>query len=110
MARRRPKDDDEDAPKKKKKKRRRDEDEEEAVEEEEAAAEEEEYADEEEVASRKAGTGNDAYTGMLVLTLVALLAASVLLYLDHSALGAQTVSQPSVNVPALGAPAQPAGR
>ena len=53
---------------------------------------------------------NDAYTGMLVLTLVALIAACVFFYLDHAALTEQSVQAPSVTVPALGTVPQPAGK
>lgn len=53
---------------------------------------------------------NDAYTGMLVLTLVALLAACVFFVLDHAALTEQTVQAPAVTVPALGAVPPPAGK
>jgi hypothetical protein len=53
---------------------------------------------------------NNAYTGMLVITLVALLAACVFFFLDHAALTEQTVQAPSVTVPALGAVPQPAGK
>ena len=53
---------------------------------------------------------NDAYTGMLVITLSALIAACVFFYLDHAALTEQTVQAPTVTVPALGAVPQPAGK
>ena len=53
---------------------------------------------------------NDAYTGMLVLTLVALIAACAFFYLDHAALTEQSVQAPSVTVPALGTVPQPAGK
>lgn len=47
---------------------------------------------------------------MLVITLVALIGAIVFFYLDAGAVGAQAVQAPSLNVPALGAATQPAGR
>ncbi len=53
---------------------------------------------------------NDAYTGMLVITLASLIAACVFFFLDHGALTAQTVQAPSVTVPPLGAGQQPAGK
>jgi hypothetical protein len=53
---------------------------------------------------------NNAYTGMLVITLVSLLAACVFFFLDHAALTEQSVQAPSVTVPALGAVPQPAGK
>ena len=53
---------------------------------------------------------NDAYTGMLVLTLVALIGACVFFFLDHAALTEQSVQAPGVTVPALGATPQPAGK
>ncbi len=45
---------------------------------------------------------NDAYTGMLVLTFIALVAGSVLMYLDHEELNAQPVNPPKFEIPALG--------
>jgi hypothetical protein len=53
---------------------------------------------------------NDAYTGMLVITLVALLAACVFFFLDHGKLTEQSVQAPGVTVPALGTTPQPAGK
>jgi hypothetical protein len=53
---------------------------------------------------------NDAYTGMLVITLASLIAACVFFFLDHGALTAQTVQAPSITVPPLGAGQQPAGK
>jgi hypothetical protein len=46
---------------------------------------------------------NDAYTGMLVITFLVLVAASVFMYLDHEELIAAPVSAPKFEVPALGA-------
>lgn len=52
--------------------------------------------------------GENAYTGMLVVTLLALIGACVLFYLHTDALSAQTVPQPpAVNTPLGGA--APAG-
>ena len=51
---------------------------------------------------------NDAYTGMLLISLVCLLAATVLLWLDASDMTAAQLANPTVNVPALAAPAAPA--
>lgn len=48
---------------------------------------------------------NNAYTGMLAITFVALVAASVLMYLDHEDLLGQTVTAPKFDVPAIGATA-----
>lgn len=53
--------------------------------------------------SRTVKPRNDAFTGLLVITLLGLIASTVLLYLDHEELSAQTVSAPNVSVPALGA-------
>ena len=103
MARKKRRDED-DAPKKKKKK---------------VAPREEEYddldeieedLDEEVVEDDPDRPRNDAYTGMLVITLVALIAACVFFFLDHAALTEQSVQAPSVTVPALGTMPQPAGK
>ena len=100
MARKKRRDED-DAPKKKKKK---------------AAPREEEYddldddLDEEVVDDDPDRPRNDAYTGMLVITLVALIAACVFFFLDHAALTEQSVQAPGVTVPALGTTPQPAGK
>lgn len=48
---------------------------------------------------------NDAYTGMLLISLVCLLAATVLLMLDASDMTAAPLANPTVNVPALATPA-----
>jgi hypothetical protein len=48
---------------------------------------------------------DDAYTGLMVLALVALIGACVFWYLDHEALSGQQVSPPSVNIGGLGATA-----
>ena len=102
MARKKRRDDDE--PKKKKKK---------------AVPRDEEYDDLDEVeedlddevaADDPDRPRNDAYTGMLVITLAALIAACVFFYLDHAALTEQTVQAPTVTVPALGTVPQPAGK
>jgi len=47
-------------------------------------------------------TGNDAYTGMLLIGLICLVAACVLLFLDTGEVTAQPLSAPNVAVPALG--------
>ena len=53
----------------------------------------------------------DAFTGLLVISLVALIVAAVMLYLDTSELGTAAPPQPSVNVPGLGGGgAAPAGQ
>jgi hypothetical protein len=95
MARKKRRDDDE--PKKKKKK---------------AVPRDEEYddLDDEVAADDPDRPRNDAYTGMLVITLVALFAACVFFYLDHAALTAQPVQAPGVTVPELGKMPQPAGK
>jgi len=46
--------------------------------------------------------GNDAYTGLLVISLVCLIAACVFLFMDHGEVTAQTLTAPNVVVPALG--------
>ena len=48
---------------------------------------------------------NDAYTGMLLISLVCLLAATVLLMLDANDMTAAPLANPTVTVPALAAPA-----
>lgn len=45
----------------------------------------------------------DAFTGLAAISLVALIIAAVMLYLDTSELGTAAPPQPSVNVPGLGA-------
>ncbi|HVK17673.1 MAG TPA: hypothetical protein VM533_12055 [Fimbriiglobus sp.] len=92
MARKKRRDDDE--PKKKKKKAR----EEEYDDLEEAAEDLDEEVSEEDLSRPR----NDAYTGMLVITLVALIGACAFFFLDHAALTEQSVQAPSVTVPALG--------
>jgi hypothetical protein len=57
---------------------------------------------------------NDAYTGMLVISLLALIAGSVLLYLDYSQYPpnppkAQVPSPPAIERKGDGAPAPPPG-
>ena len=47
---------------------------------------------------------NDAYTGMLLISLVCLLAATVLLMLDANDMTAAPLANPSVTVPALATP------
>jgi hypothetical protein len=65
--------------------------------------------DSDEVPAKKK-SGENAYTGMLVIALLALIGACVMFYLDHSDLTAQTVSAPNVNLPPLGGQAAtPAG-
>jgi hypothetical protein len=95
---------DDDEPKKKKKKAAPREDEYDELD------EVEEDLDEEVVEDDPTRPRNDAYTGMLAITLVALIAACVFFYLDHAALTEQSVQAPGVTVPALGATPQPAGK
>ena len=47
---------------------------------------------------------NDAYTGMLLISLVCLVAATVLLMLDAGDMTASTLANPTVAVPALVTP------
>lgn len=49
---------------------------------------------------------NNAFTGMLAISLLALFAAATLFYLDFDALSG-TIPQPSVTVPELGAAVAP---
>ena len=51
---------------------------------------------------KKSGAGNDAYTGLLAIALLAMIAACVFFYLDHSELSSQPLTAPNVTVPALG--------
>ena len=55
------------------------------------------------VAPRKP-SGNDAYTGMLVIGLLSLIAACVFLMLDAGDMTAAPLSNPNVVVPALAGP------
>jgi hypothetical protein len=96
---------DDDVPKKKKKAAPRDEEYDDLDEEYDDLDEEHDDLDEDPDRPR-----NDAYTGMLVITLASLIAACVFFFLDHGALTAQTVQAPSVTVPPLGAGQQPAGK
>lgn len=48
---------------------------------------------------------NDAYTGMLLISLVCLVAASVLLMLDSDDMTASPLANPTATVPALVTPA-----
>ncbi|OWK36405.1 hypothetical protein [Fimbriiglobus ruber] len=50
----------------------------------------------------KKGSRNDAYVGLLAITLLALIAASVMFYLDFTELSASPVQSPSFTVPGLG--------
>ncbi len=50
---------------------------------------------------KKSGAGNDAYTGLLAIALLAMVAACVFFYLDHSELSKQPLTAPNVTVPAL---------
>ena len=50
---------------------------------------------------KKSGAGNDAYTGLLAIALLAMVAACVLFFLDHSELSKQPLTAPNVTVPAL---------
>jgi hypothetical protein len=103
MARRRPADDedDDDLPKKKKKKK--------------AAPVEVEDDDldavdelDEDSAPAAPRPRENAYTGLLVITFLSLVAACALLYLDFSELSAAPVQQPNVTLPGLGAMPQQA--
>lgn len=51
---------------------------------------------------RRPRVPNDAYTGLLGISLLALILATLFLYLDYSSFPEQTPAGPSVNVPALG--------
>ena len=50
---------------------------------------------------KKSGAGNDAYTGLLAIALLAMVAACVLFFLDYSELSKQPLTAPNVTVPAL---------
>jgi hypothetical protein len=45
---------------------------------------------------------NNAYTGILTISLVALIAACVIFYLDASELSSSPIPQPGISVPGLG--------
>jgi hypothetical protein len=99
MARKKRRPDDDDAPRRKKKPAPRDD------------YEDEDDLDElEDDLDEPKKTGGGIYTGMLVVTLLALLTACVFFYLDHAELTAQTIQPPNVTVPALGTAPQPAGK
>jgi hypothetical protein len=53
---------------------------------------------------RPSGPKDDAYTGLLVIALIGLIAAAVFQYLDHDSLSTQKFSEPAVAVQGLGAP------
>lgn len=65
--------------------------------------------DDEDEARPKKPSMNNAYTGLLGITFVALAAAAVIFYLDADELASQPVQAPSVTAPALGAAVAPAG-
>lgn len=69
------------------------------------------YRDDEEIDElpRKPKPRNNAYTGLLAISLLAMIAATTLLYLDFDALSG-TIPQPSAPVPELGADAAPTPR
>jgi len=54
------------------------------------------------IAKAKKQSGENAYGGLLAITLIGFLAAAVLLYLDSSELSKKPLSPPSVSVPGLG--------
>ncbi|MCZ2343570.1 MAG: hypothetical protein LC104_17515 [Bacteroidales bacterium] len=62
--------------------------------------------DEENPESPRPKVRSNAFTGMLAISLVALLAAAALFYLDFDAISG-TIPQPSVTVPELGASVAP---
>lgn len=64
----------------------------------EADDEEDDYDD----APPKKKSREDAFTGLAAISLVALIIAAVMLYLDTSELGTAAPPQPSVNIPGLG--------
>lgn len=64
---------------------------------------EEDDEDEDDAPPPKKPSGNNAYTGLLVISLISLIAASVLLMLDAGDMKASPLSNPTVNVPALAA-------
>jgi hypothetical protein len=49
----------------------------------------------------KKPSGNDAYSGMLVIGLICLIATSVILMLDSNDMTASPLSNPTVTIPAL---------
>lgn len=49
----------------------------------------------------KSGPGNDAYTGLLAIALVAMIGACLFFFLDHSELSSQQLTAPAVTVPSL---------
>ena len=56
------------------------------------------------LAPAKPPSRNDAYTGMLLISLLCLVTATVLLLLDSGDMTASPLSNPTVTVPALAAP------
>jgi hypothetical protein len=51
--------------------------------------------------ARRRKPKDDAWTGLLVVSVLALIGATVLFYLDHAALSAQQVQPPSFRLPGL---------
>jgi hypothetical protein len=97
MARRRDDDDedDDDLPKKKRKPAR-------------SAVEDEDDDDFDDEPAPRQKSKENAFTGLLVVSLVALIIAAVMIYFDTSELGTAAPPQPGVNVPGLGE-GRPAG-
>lgn len=52
------------------------------------------------------GPQANLYVGLAALTLLALVLAATLFYLDHDELAAQSMPNPQVNIPALATPPQ----
>jgi len=93
MARRRDDEDDDDLPKKKRKP---------------ARSEADDEDDDDDYVPPKKKSKEDAFTGLAAISLVALIIAAVMLYLDTSELGTAAPPTPSVTVPGLGEGRAPA--
>ncbi len=61
--------------------------------------------DEDDAPAPRKASRNDAYTGMLLISLVCLVGATVLLLLDSNEMTASPLSNPTAAVPALVTPA-----
>jgi hypothetical protein len=92
MAKKKKKGDDDEAPKKKKKKAADVDDDD----------DDRDDNEDDSPAIPKKPSKNDAYTGLLILSLLAFIVSSVFFYLDHTELSVTQVPQPSLTMPSLG--------
>lgn len=101
MAKKKKKPADDDLPKKKKGKKKVDDDDDlDEVEDVDLADEDD---DDDRPSKKSDGPKDDAYTGLLAIAMIAFIAVAVLWYMDHEHHASQTISNPRVNIPGLGA-------